>query len=152
MRADFYPTDSLEVFSEQDSMTKKDLWSKCTATTQEKLSYHQGKAISLWQFVLESTKVINEVPGVSIYFLTKSGNSSLTPPKRSPLQACRVACCLLNMVRTFCFMFNSGPVLPSLGHRHSFLTHLQSWDVKPSFENRLPAIHVVSGNVKPGHS
>lgn len=40
MRGDFYPTDSLEVFSKQDSMTKKDLWSKCTATTQEKLSYH----------------------------------------------------------------------------------------------------------------
>lgn len=112
----------------------------------------ENRFLTLWQFVLESTKVINEVPWVSVDFLTKSGNSSLTPPKRSPLHACRVACCMLNMVRAFCFMFDSGPVLPSFGHRHSFLTHLQSWDIKPRFENRLPAIQVVSGNVKPGHS
>lgn len=40
----------------------------------------------------------------------------------------------------------------SSGRRHSFLTHLQSLDVKSHFENRLPAIQVISGNVKPGHS
>lgn len=27
-------------------MVKKDLWSKCTAATQDKLSHQQGKAIS----------------------------------------------------------------------------------------------------------
>jgi len=35
MRFEFYPTDSLEIFREKDSMTKKDLWNKCTATAQK---------------------------------------------------------------------------------------------------------------------
>lgn len=46
MRVEFYPTDSLEVLSEEDSITKKELWSKCSATAKEKLSHHQGKSIS----------------------------------------------------------------------------------------------------------
>lgn len=40
MRAEFYPTDSLEVFSEQDSTTEKELWSKHIATAQEKLPHY----------------------------------------------------------------------------------------------------------------
>lgn len=41
MRVEFYLTNHLEVFSKQDSRTKKELWSKRTATAEEKLSYRQ---------------------------------------------------------------------------------------------------------------
>lgn len=41
MRVEFYLTNHLEVFSTQDSRTRKELWNKRTATAEEKLSHQQ---------------------------------------------------------------------------------------------------------------
>lgn len=66
MTVEFYPTDSPEVFSEQDSKTKKDLWKQMYSYSSRKTLIIREKPFpTLWQFVLESTKVINHFHGLA---------------------------------------------------------------------------------------
>lgn len=62
---EFYPTDSLEVFSKQDPMTKKDLCSQWKS--QEKLSLSSGKVnFSLCgDLFLKAQKLLTEFHGLA---------------------------------------------------------------------------------------